>query len=1051
MERLIRFFVERHLLVNTITLAVVLLGLLAMLRTNVEGFPEATMPMFIVTGTLPGAAAQDVETKITIPIEDELREVDGLESFTTIITDNRSVTTVKLDDDTPDEDIFKKEREIRNAIEAINDFPPDMRDDPTVFVMDPSKMPVLEVAVAGEQEVLPEAARILKRSLMRIESVGEVVEIGLPDPELRVLVDPGAARAHGVTILDVARAVERRNVSDTGGVLESAGDRRQVVMWSRYEDPSEVGETILRFDEGGPLRVRDVARLEFGREDVGLIAGTNGRPGLSLVAVKKADSDMIDTRNAIADVLETIELPPGVTTTIVNDASYEMSNRLRVIASNGIMGIVLVATIVFLFLAPSAAIWVCVGVPLVILGVIALIPEVGLTINFVSTMAFVIVLGMLVDDAVVVAEKILLRRQEGLKPAEAAISGTLAVARPVIASAATTLLAFLPMLAIGGMPSKLIWQVPVVVSLALGLSLLESFLILPPHMSMVRSDAKPRPKRQFMLDLEDRYRSALRTVLPKRGRVVAIFSAIFLFIALVIAPRMQFEFFPQESAPGFSLKVRMPAGTPIEQTEAVSDMILAQIPPLMGEDLIAITSRVGHMDSQAFDREYGSSENEAVLTMHLDLDKKRMTAAEWMAELQPRVRAPLEAELIYEAQVDGPPGLEPVSVFVKANDDAVRRQTALALVEFLEGLGGVTNLSVDEKLGMRQIDLNPDPERLARNGLDAHDLGLTLKAAYYGLIASEIRDLEETTDIRVALEPSSRRSIDALLDTQVRNARGELVLLRDVVDPVEIPAVARIQHRDGLRAVSVTGGIDPNADVTAVTIAEAIESQFLPRYAGRSDIELELSGEVVQSRRAMGDLGFVAIAVFFGIGAVIAIMLGSFLEAFFVIAVVPFAAMSVILTFWAHDMHFSLLPLIGTIGLSGVVVNASIVMVDSVHQAQHQLGRSASEEERFDVVVEAFVTRLRPVLVTSLSTFGGVLPTAYGFGGYDAVMSPMSLALGWGLALTSGVTLFLVPALYVSANDINRQIAAWRHGRRPELGVAEAAEVGGDGPEEAAA
>lgn len=1051
MERLIRFFVERHLLVNTITLAVVLLGLLAMLRTNVEGFPEATMPMFIVTGTLPGAAAQDVETKITIPIEDELRELDGLESFTTIITDNRSVTTVKLDDDTPDEDIYEKERELRNAIEAINDFPPDMRDDPTIFVLNPLKMPVLEVAVAGEQAVLPEAARHLKRTLMRLDGVGEVVEVGLPDPELRVLVEPSAARAHGVTILDVARAVERRNVSDTGGVLESAGDRRQVVMWSRYEDPSEVGETILRFDEGGPLRIRDVARLEYGREDVGLIAGTNGRPGLSLVAVKKADADMIDTRNAIAAALETIDLPPGVTTTIVNDVSYEMSNRLRVIASNGIMGIVLVAAIVFLFLAPSAAIWVCVGVPLVILGVIALIPEVGLTINFVSTMAFVIVLGMLVDDAVVVAEKILLRRQEGLKPQEAAVSGTLAVARPVIASAATTLLAFLPMLAIGGMPSKLVWQVPVVVSLALALSLLESFLILPPHMSMVRSDAKPRPKRPFMLDLEARYRRALRRILPKRGRVVAVFSAIFLFIALVIAPRMQFEFFPQESSPGFSLKVRMPAGTPIERTEAVSDMILAQIPPLMGEDLIAITSRVGHMDSEAFDREYGSSENEAVLSMHLDLDKKRMTAAQWMAELEPLVRAPSEAELIYEAKVDGPPGLEPVSVFVKANDDAVRRQTALALVEFLEGLGGVTNLSVDERLGMRQIDLNPDPERLARNGLDAHDLGLTLKAAYYGLIASEIRDLEESTDIRVAFEPSSRRSIDALLDTQVRNSRGELVLLRDVVDPVEIPAVARIQHRDGLRAVSVTGGIDPNAGVTATTIAEAIESEFLPRYAGRSDIELEISGEVVQARRAIGDLGFVAIAVFFGIGAVIAIMLGSFLEAFFVIAVVPFAAMSVILTFWAHGMHFSLLPLIGTIGLSGVVVNASIVMVDSVHQAQHKLGRSASEEERFDVVIEAFVTRLRPVLVTSLSTFGGVLPTAYGFGGYDAVMSPMSLALGWGLALTSGVTLFLVPALYVSANDINRQIDVWRRGRRPELGVADATGIGGDGPEEAAA
>lgn len=1036
MERLVRFFVERHLLVNVITVGVIMLGLIALLRTNVEGFPEASLPMYIVTASLPGAAARDVETKVTIPIEDELRDLDGLESFTTIVTDNRSMTTIKLDDDTSDEEIFKKEREIRNAIDAIRDFPADMRDDPNVFVMEPNKQPVLEVAVSGETGALVEAERILERALLRVPGVGEVKTVGLPDPELRVLLDPEAARSHGVTILDVSRAIERRNVSDTGGVLESAGDRRQVVMWGRYESPEEVGETILRFDDAAPLRVRDVARLELGREDVGLIAGTNGRPGLSLVAIKKANADMIETRDGIARLLEEIVLPPGVTTAIVNDASYEMSNRLNVIASNGIMGIALVAGIVFLFLAPSAAFWVCVGVPLVILGVIALMPQVGMTINFVSTVAFVIVLGMLVDDAVVVAEKILLRRQEGLDPAEAAVSGTMMVARPVIASAATTLLAFAPMLAIGGMPQKLIWQIPAVVCLALALSLLESFFILPPHMSMVRGDAMPRPKRAFVLAIEERYRRALHRLLPMRGRVIAGFGAIFLAIVVFIVPRMEFEFFPQESSPGFAIKVMMPPGTPIEQTEAATDAIQAQLPGLMGGDLLALTSRVGHMDSRAFDREYGSAENEAVISVHLALEEKTRNSAEWMQALRPLLAMPMDAELIFEAELDGPPGLEPVSVFVMANDDVVRRQAAIALADFLGDVHGVNNITIDEKLGMRQIDLNPDPERLARRGLDARDLGLTLKAAYYGLISSEIRDLDETTEIRVALEPAARRSIDALLETPVRNNRGELVLLRDVVDPIEIPALAKIQHRNGSRAASVTAGLDPDSGQTGSSVAERIEREFLPRYASRSDIEIEIAGEVVQSRRAVGDLGVVAVAVVVGIGAVIAIMLGSFLEAFFVIAVVPFAAVAVVLTFWMHGMNFSLLPLIGTIGLSGVVVNASIVMVDSVHQAQHQIRRGASEAERFEVIIEALVTRLRPVLVTSLSTFGGVMPTAYGLGGYDAVMSPMSLALGWGLAFSSGVTLFLVPALYVAANDINRKIADWRGRPRVVLGVA---------------
>jgi len=276
-----------------------------------------------------------------------------------------------------------------------------------------------------------------------------------------------------------------------------------------------------------------------------------------------------------------------------------------------------------------------------------------------------------------------------------------------------------------------------------------------------------------------------------------------------------------------------------------------------------------------------------------------------------------------------------------------------------------------------------------------------------------------------------------LLETPMRNNRGELVLLRDVVDPVDMPALAKIQHRDGRRSVLITAGLSPEGGQTGLTVAERIEREFIPRYAGRSDVEIEISGEAVQSREAVGDLGFVAVAVLFGIGAVIAVMLGSFLEAFFVVAVVPFAMVFVVLTFWVHGMNLSLLPLIGTIGLSGVVVNASIIMVDSVHQAIHRLKVGASEEERTEVVVEALVSRLRPVLVTSLSTFGGVLPTAYGFGGWDAIMSPMSLALGWGLALSSTVTLFLVPSLYIAASDINRRIEALRVRRsNPSLEIA---------------
>jgi len=1037
-ERLIRFFVERHLLVNVITLGVIGLGVLAAMRIQVEGIPAIDMPSFMVTANLPGASARDIEATITIPLEESLEEVDGLNHYTSEITKNRSVTTIELDDDTSRADILEKEREIRAAIDGIADFPAEMVDDPTILRLDPSKQPVLEYALAGPAELLPEVADRIERRMRRVEEIGDVDIVGLPDPEMRVLVDPESARAHGVALLDVVQALSQRNISATGGSLETASARRQVVLWGRFETPEEVGDVILRFAPGeGVVRIRDVARIELEREDTGLIAGTNGRAGVSLIPQKKRRADLIRAHAGLVAAIEHEPIPEGVTATIVNDSSFDIRNRLEIIANNGLMGVALVALIVFVFLAPSAATWVCLGVPIVILGVITLMPQFGMTANFMSTTAFVVILGLLVDDAVVVAEKILLKRQSGLSPQEAAVQGTTEVARPVITAAITTLLAFAPLMAIGGFPQKIIWQLPAVVCIALALSLLESFLILPPHMSMVRSDAMPRPKRRFMLRLEAIYRDLLQRWLPKRGRIIAIFAAGFLAIMLGIAPRMQFQFFPQEDSRAVYMKVKTPIGTPIERTEAVLDAIGQQIPSLMGEALEGLTARVGHQDPLGLGRDYGSAENEGLLSAYLDPAHKQRSAAEWIVYLKQHVGIPNDTEVVFEAAVDGPPGLEPINVFILANDDATRRQVSREVHDYLSAVPGVVDIAIDERPGMRELDLNLDYEKLALLGLDALAVGRTLQAAFHGLIATEIRDIDNSIDVRVLFEPSARGSLDALLDTSVRNDHGQLVALRDVVRPVETPSLSAIRHRDGLRAANLTGSFSPDSPVTASSLAGRMEEELLPRYAGRSDVEIELAGEVVQSRRAMGDLGIVFVLSVIGIGAAIAIMLGSFLEALFVIAVVPFSMAAVTLAMFVHGKHFSLLAVIGAIGLAGVVVNSSIVMIDAVHQAQMKAG--SDEPTRRLAMIEALVARLRPILVTSLSTFVGVMPTAYGFGGYDQIMSPLSLAIGWGLALSTGVTLFLVPALYATANDWTRRFTIWRARSRGENSIEAAA------------
>lgn len=1021
MERLIRYFVERHLLVNVLVVVILVLGWLQASRSPRETFPNVTLPTLIVNAILPGASARDVETKVAIPIQDAIEELNGVKEFDTVISDGSAVSRVELYDDFDDARVREAERDLKILLDGTRGFPPEMEDDPVISRLNPKLMPVLQVALGGPTDAVIDAAHILERRLRKLDEVSKVELIGLADPEARILVDPVRSRAHGVTLLDVSRAVERRNVSSTGGLLESARDRRQVVLWSRFDDPRDVAGTVIRFEPGGGvLRVGDVARVEIGREDIGLIAHTNARPGISVVITKQEDADIVDAVDAARAATEEIALPKGVDRIFVRDESYMTRNRLQLMFANGLIGAVLVATILFVFLTPASAAWTLVGLPVIFAATLALFPVFGFSINMVTLTGLVVVLGMVVDDAVVVSERIVSRRQQGEERVLASVRGAAEMVRPVSAAAITTMLALVPLWGIGGMNGDMVAALPAVIIVALAVSVSESFIVLPAHLAMggKRRDA---PKRAFILRMEERYRILLQRSLQHRGWLVGGFALALLVIFAGIAPRMQIVLYPQEDSEAAYIKVSMPLGTPIEQTEAVAASIQRQLPPLMGDDLTAVIARVGHQETgerlAPGTAKRGSAENEAVVTAMIRPVGRDHSSAEWLEVFAKELTFPAEATVVFESEYMGPPVGKPVAVHVSSNDDDVRRPTARAVADWLRGIPGVTNVEIDERPGTPQIDLVLDYERLALRGLDPEDVAQTVQSAFHGQVASEHRDLEDTTDFRVMLEPAARRSLESLLDLPVRSHSGELVMLRDVVSPIEVPAVSRIYHRDGRRTATVFAQFAPGSEHTPLSFMARMEADLLPRYANRPGLEVYLGGEAVETRKATGDIGLAALLAFVGIGLVIVLMLGSFLEAAFVVSIIPFAIAAVILTFFLHRQPLSMFAMIGSVGLAGVVVNASIVMVDAVHRRLGAFG-SGDPGERRDALIDAVVERLRPILVTTLTTLAGVLPMAYGIGGYDSVVAPMSLALGWGLALSTGVTLFLVPTLYTLASDL---------------------------------
>ena len=1079
MRAIVDYFVRRHFLVHVLAAVVVLLGLSTAARSQREGFPPVTLNQLIITAKLPGAAAADVERKLTAPIEEAIDELDGVDEYTSEVTDNLSITKIEYDDSWGADEIRRAESDLRQAIDAIPNFPAEMRDRPVIARVEADKFPVLEIALSGASEDLPEAAARIEAKLKTLDGVGSTKAVGVEDPELRILLEPTRARAHGVTLTDVIAAIDARNVTSTGGLLERNDERKQVVLHSRYHRPEDVAQTVVAVGREGELvRIRDVARVELGRRDQGLRVHTNGLPGASIVVRKRAGADIITTVDDIRAALDELELPAGVEVVLVNDASFITRNRLSLMASNGMLGMVLVIGLLLIFLDRRSAIWVAFGIPVVMLGVIALLPHLGMTINLMTLGGFVIVLGMLVDDAVVVAERIVTMQQGGFgKGPRSAVRGVMSVARPVIASSVTTVLAFSPLFSLGGLPGKFAWNLPVIVILALSLSLIESFIMLPAHMTPESEDppepASPsesneqadasgerakarRPegvdddeieaieravhdagKPKFMRALEAAYRSVLVHLLKLRWLVLLGFAAIFALTMGVVRPRMGFNLFPQDDSEALFIKVTLPQGTPIEQTEAAVAAIERQLPILIGDDLQAVTARIGHRDALALDRDTGAAAHEAVVSALFHPLGRARTSAEWAQILGERLVVPEGAELVFEPKLLGPPVGRPVTLHIAANDDELRRSSALAAAQWLHAIEGVVDVEIDERPGIQQIDLDLDHDKLAMRGLDARTVATSLSAAFHGLEVSEHRDLDQTTRFRVQFEPAARAELDDLLDLEIRTRTGTLVALRDLVHPVEVAAVARIHHRDGVRTATLSAGFLPHSGLDAASMAKRIEAELIPgliaaapQASARAELRPYLGGEATQTAKTTGDLKVAAIVAVVGILLVIALILESFLDALFVIAVIPFGAAGVFLAFFAHGKPLSMFAMMGIIGLAGVVVNSAIVMVDAIKQ-RWRAHKNDGKGDRNELMVDAVVERLRPVLVTTLTTCGGVFPTAYGFGGYDAMLSPMSLALGWGLVFATAITLVLVPCLVEVGQDV-RRFGGWlrRLGRR---------------------
>jgi multidrug efflux pump subunit AcrB len=1020
MTRIIAFLVERKLLINSVSFFLVAIGLYAAFAINREAFPNVNLDMIQIDTAYPGATPEEVERLIITPIEQELKALNGIDKMVSVAFPGSGRITLELDPYASNRERLASDTQL--AVERAN-IPQDLPNDPIVTEIDGAVFPVLRIAVAAPRSDL-ELKRLgdsIRDDLLEVDGVAKVQIQGDRKAEIRVTVDPQKLRAQRISVGEIAAALDRWNVNAPGGDLDTPDGQRQVRIAGEFRGAADAGSLVLRANElGQGILLKDVATVTESLEEPTRIYEVSGEPGAAMLILKQSDADIITTVDHINEYLATVKQRYGddVTVSTFQDFSQFARMRLGVLTSNAMVGLVLVLVTLLLFLRPSVAVSTAWGLPVIFLTGLYTIYLSGITLNLISMFGFIMVLGMLVDDAVVIGENITYYLERGLKPVEAAVKGTVELLGPVAATVFTTVVAFLPLMTMSGLIGKFIWAIPLVVSVLLFFSWLESFLVLPAHVvGLTHPERKPR-ERRWLTRLEESYGRALQRAVDHRW--LTVLGSVLLFVGSIVlaVTQMSFQLFPPVGVDQYIVRVTSPPGTSIDNTRLalreVDRVIRAAIRPehleatVLGSGETAVDE--GDPLTQRGSR-YGQIRvvyTPAVARPgHDALDDMRRLAHD-LPDRFPKL------ELAFTEIRPGPPVGRALEAELSGHDEAAVADAARRLIALLQKVDGVISVDSGLKPGDGELHVVLDRALAAYAGVDLATAANHVRAAVGGLVVSHTRRGTEEVDVTIRY-PEHSNELAPLKELLIPNARGGLVPLARIARFEERPGFTAIRHKAGIRVIQVVADIDSSV-ITSIEInrlAAQRQGEWLgPAAAG---VKVKYGGEAEKNEESFRDLGrsflFALLAIFF----ILAIQFNNLGYPLIVMSAIPFGIVGIILTFFLHGlfkpMPLSFFSTMGMVALSGVVVNNAIVLLDFVQRAVHD-GVPIHE-----AAVQAGRRRLRAVLLTSITTVVGLLPTGYGWGGFDPFVAPMALALGWGLAFATVITLFVLPALLVALDD----------------------------------
>jgi multidrug efflux pump subunit AcrB len=1025
MKKIFNYFHDNPVLVNFIMILIFATGVFSILNMKREVYPATETDTMIVTVSYPGASPVDVETNVIIPLEDRIKKISGVKDYVSISLENGAKLYIYLQDKLVDPREVKDEiiRELTN----VPDIPADV-EDINIINANPKRMSVYTFGITsrddnGDMQNLFNFYDNLERKLKKVEGVGEVRVQGYLDPEIKIQVDPDKIKKYNISLIDVVDSINARNVRSSGGSIQSVVKDQNIVTIGQFENPLDVKDVIIRANySGNRILVKDIASVRRGHKKENIEVFINQKKGITVSVVKTENADITDTIKSVESFLEQNRAKFGkqFTITPVEDRSLSIKALLNVVVSNALIGFVLVFIILVLFLDFKSAFWTAFGIPVTIMMTMTFMFINNISLNIITLGAIITVLGMLVDDAIVISENIHYHKLQGVSNREAGFKGLMEVMVPVLLSILTTIVAFLPLLAIKGKMGLFIKIFPVIITVALLASFIESVFLLPHHVA--HGKKKEKKEKKWFLKAMNIYQELLVKVLRFRYLVLLFFVIILAVTGLLSAKAFtRFVLIKDDSSDTLLINLEAPNGTNLSRTtELLGSMEKAIISQIDPETVVSVNSITGnHKVKSINDR--GNYENWAQIALYLiPASSRKESTKEIMHRLKKYVKKNGKMgfeKVLFIKRVIGPDPGRGVDVKLAGNNLEALKKASGELTAFLETLDGVTDIDSTSKPGKEEIVVKFDYLALARVGLDVATVSRVVKTAFDGSVVTTFQSDDKKIDYRLELSPEYKRDRDFLKNLLIPNKQGRLIPLREIARLDVQPGFTVIDHYNGDKAVAITANINKQV-TTAKNVMKQVKMHFKQNLAEKyPGVYLVGGGEAAETDKTLSDLMIAFILALMAVYTILLILFKDPVQPILVLIVIPFGLTGAILAFILHGIPLSFMGMIGLIGLSGVVVNDSIVMIEFINKLVKNNSFS-DKKVLIHTISEGAKRRLRPVVLTTLTTVGGLIPTVYGIGGKAQSLTPTVMAMAYGIMFASILTLFFLPSLYLVVLDI---------------------------------